>query len=225
MNGAVFEVIFGMWSYSGLKPASIGDYELVPTTTWDEPELIIEATKAGDHRRYGIAVASNGHLFLARDPLPANLITDYATGATLDASRASQFPSVSAPADQSANGHTICDTGTCEGIWSGNGPDGILAPFAGQLSCAAAGDFVLAPASPNAANIVLSFRKGSGPCDPAESSHRPVNAGDEIGPADYWFIRAYRDSGESVGIGIDAAGNLYVDVPPPASLCPCRAQN
>lgn len=180
------------------------------------PRLTVEAARTSDRASFRAVIDSRGHLFLSREPVPADGVYDEWTGMQLDVSGA--LPAGSLPAGYMR--FTGCGEGSCYVSHRTITP--LLAPVAGTLSCASptrmdldAGQFVL--------HIKWVDTAYGGPPGLSCAPHQ-VAVGDEIGPVSHWvFTATSADTGEPLSVGVGGDGRLYVGKFAPTVGCPCRS--
>lgn len=181
--------------------------------------VMLSVTDASTGTPIRAGIASNGHLFVDPQPLPAAMVVDEWTGSALGVAEAAEgYPL--GPIGAGLFRFTGCEAeiGTCS--VSFRAFEALPAPFAGMLRCL----------DRETVEIVTSEftlriqRVNTGYGGSADFSCEPhaVAAGQVIGDrGKHWEYTAFAPSGRQISAGVSFDGRFFVGEFAPAVGCPC----
>ena len=171
--------------------------------------------------QYPSFLTPEGRLLVSREPLPADAVLDYFTGAELDVSEARAFGRL--PRSVGGWAFTICHDsaapgGACIVSWRKSGR-GYTVPVPGTLSCPGGRELRFA-----SADATLTFRLSASVQGTIEFACEPeaLDTGRAILPDGDWLISATSSSGEPLSVTVAGDGTLHVGTVQGVTGCPCR---
>jgi hypothetical protein len=204
-------------------PSTLLSIEITRSTAYGGTgaEVIVMA-RAHDGQRHRVVVASDGSLWVSREPLAPHTVVETITGEQLDTASMTRLGRI----HERTGVYGLFFLTQCAGMEACQvsvHPSRLVAPAAGTLRCIEEGVREL-----ESGEIKLQLRvAGAAPASVAPAACEPgeVSAGQPIEPNTYLVVTATDLNGRTLSVVVAEDGTLYAGEVRPPPACPCLASH